>query len=248
MAKVVVGTTLPTLKALSGEDRMWLSHARGMVTDALDYGYDEVKFFAAIEHDTRGIGPFDKLTNLLGEVDALPGARGEYWGFSISDGAAVIDGWNRLLRICTGRNLIIDYALRDEDVDKILFLDSDLTVPPESISKLSELGYPFTGGDVPAYCLAGKRLDNEYPTFPVQEHWNTAGFLMVDRHIFQRIQWRADIHPRGAGMTDDPTYADDVRQLFGLECRVRKDLQGVHKPLVPLEKLGHDLSTQGVVG
>jgi hypothetical protein len=65
---------------------------------------------------------------------------------------------------------------------------------------------------------------------------------MVNRQIFQNVQWRADHHPHGLGLTDDPTFANDVRNMFGYETRVRKDIKGIHKALVPLEGRGHDLS------
>lgn len=247
MSSIVIGTTVPAFKAASSEDRQWLTHGEAMIKDALSAGFETVNFFAAIEHDGRGMEPFGQLVNHLSVLNGLESTTASYWTFSICDQSEKVDGYNRQIRICTGRNLIGEYALRSPNVSHILYLDSDLVVPPESVSKLLELDYPIVGGDVPAYCLGGPVMGEEYPTFPVQQHWNTAGFIMVNRQIFQRIQWRADHHPHGRGLTDDPTFASDVREEFGYETRVRKDVQGLHKPLVSLEQRGHDLTLHNQV-
>lgn len=245
MPDLVVGATVPTFKAVSGEATQWLSTAEFMIEDAKVAGFDAVHFFVAVEHDGRGIAPFAALFSRIGEINKMEGATGSYWTFSICDHSSKIDGFNRLVRICTGRNLIHEFALRGGDVSHVLFLDSDLIVPDDSISKLREMDYPMVGGDVPSYCLSGPRVKS-YP-FKVEEHWNTAGFLMVTRQIVQRIRWRSDLHPGGTSCSDDPCFANDVEEIFGLKTHVRKDLIGAHKPLVPLERRGHDLNLVGQV-
>lgn len=243
--EIVVGTTVPTFKALSGEDTQWLTNAEAMVEDALTAGFSGVHFFVAIEHDGRGISPFAALMERVAEVNGIEGGSGSYWTFSICDHSASIDGHNRLVRICTGRNLIHEFALRSGEVSHVLFLDSDLVVPGDSISKLKEMDHPIVGGDVPSYCLSGPRV-RSYP-FKVEEHWNTAGFLMVTREIVQRVRWRSDLHPGGTNCSDDPCFANDIRDFLGYETHVRKDVVGIHKPLVELERRGHDLKLIGQV-
>lgn len=245
MPSIVVGTTVPTFKAISNEATQWLNSAEAMIQDALACGYSSVHFFAAIEHDGRGLKPFNALLGRLAELGKKEGATGTYWTFSICDHSLVIDDHNRLLRICTGRNMIHEFALRSGEVSHILFLDSDMSVPNDTISKLKEMNYPIVGGNVPAYCMTGDRVE-EYP-FKVEKHWNTAGFLMVDREVFRRIRWRADMHPGGAACSDDPCFANDVQEVLGYPTHVRKDLIGTHRPLIPLNQRGHDLKLQGQV-
>lgn len=242
MSTLVIGSTIPPFKAVSGEATQWLEGAERVITDAHSAGFNAVKFLATLEFDGRGLAPFEAVLNRLTEIDAIENVQATYWTFSLCDQSQVIDGHNRLIRICTGRNLISEFALRDADADWLLYLDSDLTISTNSVSALKEMNHPIVGGDVPSYCLGGRVLGEEYPTFPVQAHWNTAGFLMVAREIFQRVQWRAEVHPGSRGITDDPTFATDVRDLFGYETYVRKDIVGKHKPLVRLEKRGHDLA------
>lgn len=242
MPSLVIGTTVPTFKALAKEELTWILHAEEMVSDVLSCGFDSVHFFAAIETDARGLAPFTQLILRLKQLSSIGPASGSYWTFSVDDHAKKIDSYNRLVRICTGRNLIHEFALRG-DVSHVLFLDSDLEVPADSVSKLMEMDYPIVGGNVPVYQMTGPKLKDRY-TFPVQEHWNTAGFLMVTRDIIRRIRWRADVHGADAdGLSDDPCFALDVEQLFGYPTHVRKDLIGKHNLLVALERRGHDLRT-----
>jgi hypothetical protein len=245
MSSLVVGTTVPTFKAVAGEDTQWLESAERLVENARSCGFSTVHFFAAIEHDGRQLKPFARLLARMKAVGGIDGATATYWTFSICDHSLTIDDHNRLIRICTGRNLIHEFALRSGEVTHALFLDSDMTVPGDSVSKLKEMDYPIVGGNVPSYCMTGERV-RSYP-YKVEAHWNTAGFLMANREILRRIRWRADMHPGGAGCSDDPCFAADVREVLGYETHVRKDLVGVHKPLVPLNKRGHDLKLQGQV-
>jgi hypothetical protein len=73
----------------------------------------------------------------------------------------------------------------------------------------------------------------EYP-FPVQSHMNTAGFLLIAREVFRRLRWRFDLE---AGLTDDPCYYRDAKELLGVPTYVRKDVIGRHWPeaIPPLE-------------
>lgn len=232
-------------KATSKEVTQWLANANEMVADAHTAGFSNVHFFVAIEHDGRGLEPFNALLKRLAKIGEIKGATTTYWTFSICDHNTVVDSANRLIRICTGRNLIHEFALRGSEVSHVLFLDSDLIVPGDSISKLMEVDHPIVGGDVPSYCLSGPKL--EQYSFEVREHWNTAGFLLIQRDVIRQVRWRADDHLGGSGCTDDPCFAHDVDKICGHKTRVRKDVIGVHRPLVPLEQRGHDLKLQGQV-
>lgn len=226
---ILVGSTIPAYKMDDPANwGAWLANA-----DAISESHpDGVKYFATLETDARGLAPFTPLLARLKEIG------GVYWTFSIDDGADLITTDNRLVRICTGRNLITEHAVR-EGVSHVLFVDADMSIPDDSIPKMLELEWPIVGGFVPTYTAiyAGPQI-HEYP-FEVHEHANTAGFLLVDRVLYRKLRWRVDVP---AGLTDDPCYHADAFEL-GYPTRVRYDLIGKHVTSVTyaVEQRGHDL-------
>lgn len=237
MAVALVTTTAP-YKALDGEDLQWLKGVEDRIKLAEDAGLGPVYIFAALEIDSRGKGMYASLFARFNELEAQ-GISCSYWTFQLNDHADEVDGINRLFRICTGRNLCHEWAIRDASITHLFFIDSDLMIPNDSIVKLMEVGQPVAGGDVPAYCLGvGHPFREEYG-YPVCTHWNTAGFLLVNREVFRRIRWRHDLE---AGATDDPCFAADAEAAGFGPTFVRKDLIGIHGPLVPMEHRGHDRS------
>jgi len=228
---IVVGTTIAAYKmAEESEWRSWLTHAEHMVMDARRNGH-EIKWFCAIEVDRRGAAMFAPL---IAELETL---GGEHWTFSIDTKAEALSSDERLFHICEGRNLVTEFAMR-EAAAWILHLDTDLVPDPDTFDKLLALDHPVVGGDVPHYVLSGERVPGY--DFPVEAHWNTAGYLLVARDVFRRIRWRYDTWPKGTG-TDDPSWAADVLQFTGYVTLVRKDCVGMHRSLIPLEHRGHDL-------
>jgi hypothetical protein len=222
--------------------------------DARSAGHD-VRYFAALETDARGLDPYRVTMRAFAELAEL-GIPADYWTFSLDTGEAEVTTTDRLVRICTGRNLVIEAALRDADVTHILFVDSDLELPGDALSKLLEMDWPIVGGDVPHYGLHGPAVAHPADSsasrdtvrsmtgrkwafgwweFPVQEHWNTAGFLLVERHVVRRCRWGTD-HHHGGELSDDPWFAERVKQEFGYPTFVRKDVQGHHPLLVPVEQ------------
>lgn len=211
---IVVAATTVSWKC-NGTETCWLESAEGLGANSPE----EIRFFASLEVDARGTEPF---TNLL---ERLTGLGGEFWTFNLEDGVDEIDSNTRLPRICMGRNVIIDYALRS-GASHILFLDTDLRIPGDSISKLLALDWPMVAGDMPNYMYQEKA---DAPPllgydFPVAEHWSPAGYLLVAREVFRKVRWRVDVE---AGMTDDPCFAQDVAAL-GFPTRVRKDIWAEH--------------------
>jgi len=250
--RVLVAATVPPYKSddSMSEWSSWLENAGALVEDAA-LNDCEVEFFAALETDGRGLKPHSPLLQLLS------GLGGSAWTFSIDTGATSYGTGERLVRIVTGRNLITDYAMRNGH-DWIFYVDSDLRPDPKTFTKLFALSWPVCGGDVPHYCLSGPAVtnrrhwgvvdggivaskgdDGDVYAFPVEEHWNTAGYLLVNRAIFEKVRWRYE--STGDGLTDDPCWAEDVEVRFGIRTLVRKDCVGQHAPLVPVERRGHDL-------
>lgn len=242
---IVVGATTTSWKC-DGTELGWLTHAEEMI------GYD-CRFFAALEQDARGDAPFANLLDRLGE--------NEHWTYRYDDNATEINASNRIARICAGRNMVTEYAVR-EGAEWVLFLDTDLTPDADCIPKLLEVDWPIVGGDVPSYCLGGPDLTHHpakvwleggmvWPRahrasfqnppefgYPVQQHWTTAGFLLVHRQLFRKLRWRCD---PDAGMTDDPCYAADAWAM-GWPTLVRKDVIGRHAPCEPVGARGQDMT------
>lgn len=222
--RVLVGSTVAPWKADGASELAWLDGAEVMVEDARDAGHD-VSFFCAIEQDARGDAPFGAL---LGRLEALGGV---VWRFGLDDNAEEITSGNRLIRICTGRNLVIGYMQRDLSFSHVLFLDSDIYFPKETVRLLLALQRPVSGLAVGVYCLDGPRVKDEelaplgLAGVDVREHWNTAGCLMVERRVLNRVRWGMD---HDAGLTDDPTFQrDTVAAGFG-ETWVRHDVVARH--------------------
>lgn len=235
---LVIGTVTAPFKAVDDESHQWLETAEWLVRDARKVGFGKIHFFAAAEVDVRGYGVYSKMQERLDEIhDPGNSVLSERWTFSMDDNSNDIDAINRLLRICTGRNMIHEFALQRKPVSHALLLDSDIKPDSDAISKLIEVDAYVVGGDVPVYCLGGQDI-YDYP-FPVQAHMNTAGFLLVRRDVLRGVRWRNDVHDSGS--TDDPCFHMDVENAGFGGTLVRKDVKGHHKPLVGLKKRGHDL-------
>lgn len=243
---ILVASTVASWKC-DGHELDWLRNAEAM----REASPVPLEFFCAVQidpdpHDARF--PSATLRPRLADLD------GEHWRFSLHDGWAR-DSRNRLIGITTGRNLIREYAVRDTQATHVLFLDTDVTPPADCIPKLLELDHPVVGGDVPSYCLSGPEVLGErtdwfdletgqdgtcglprFPTFRVEEHWNTAGFLLVQRRVLEEVAWRWN--PGQGVITDDPCFAQDVERAGFGKTWVRKDVIGYHPTLVPVEQRG----------
>jgi hypothetical protein len=261
--KVVVATTIPPYKSTDPDSReslAWLATLDGLADHAWAAGID-VHVFAALELDSRGVHVHARTFDVL----RRSGLPFDWWEFTVRDGAEHVTTANRLHRICAGRNLITEYALR-ERFDAILYLDSDLKPDPESIPKLVGVDWPIVGGRVEKYygpdgngpwgppgeVPVHPRTGGEWP-FRVEEHWTTAGYLLVLREVFRKVRWGHDAYDDGP--TDDQWYQESVKRLALPSMTdadgvvrgtlVRQDCLGVHKPLIPLEDRGQDRRLAG---
>jgi hypothetical protein len=238
MPPILVASTTTYHKLAEGYERHWLLHA-----EALRESHpDGVDFFCAIEVDARGLEPFGALLNRLDDLG------GVYWTFSIDkapgfDGPQEITSGDRLVRICTGRNLAAEYALQGA-YSHVLYLDTDTEPPPDALPKLLEVDRPVVFGHVPTYCLDGEWI-SKLPG-DCRAHWSSAGFVLVKRAVLRYVRWGWD---RDTGTTDDPTFARDA-ELIGRALHLdwspvtRHDCEGRHWPpsIAPLELRGVDRS------
>jgi hypothetical protein len=104
----------------------------------------------------------------------------------------------------------------------------------EIIEKLFEIDHPIVSADVPVYGLKGKAVSIN-PR--IEEHWNTAGMLLVNSPAFYDLPW---YHNTYLNLSDDPTFqsmAERLKKRVGLEnleetygmTWVRKDISAQHK-------------------
>ena len=238
----VIGTPLVGWKCEANEHMSWLEHRFEIMSM-----FPNVRWFSALELDSRGLHPFMDVINALREVN------GDFWTYSINDMQAKVNHSNRWIRIETGRNLIREFAQRyrvttghhwgedctEENIgvvnyEAILYVDSDVLLTPDIVCKLLEVDRPIVGGDIKAYCLTGKKV-SENP--PIEEHWNSAGCLLVNAPAFYDLPW---FHNAWLNLSDDPSFQSLAERLLRREgvnnldttygmTWVRKDTDVKHK-------------------
>lgn len=230
---IVASAVVAPYKAQAGEDQIWLETAEEMTAAASDVGVDLLWFLAA-ETTGKDAGAleflFERITSLSGTV----------WKYDLRRDITTITTDNRAINVDVGRNLCNRHAVLC-GADWMLSMDTDIAFPIDTIPKLLELGdHPCVAGHVPEYALSGPRAAGFPEEWDVQEHWTTAGFLMIRGDVCERICWRRD---SVLGLTDDPCYQYDVRCQYGTETRVRHDLVANHiPPLVAIEDREYDLT------
>lgn len=249
---VIIGTTLPTM-AMGDPDAWasWLMRAERQQAMAADIGHD-LRHFAAIQVDARGITPFAPLTERLAELG------GEWWTYSLDDGRSSITMTNRWRHITFGQNLVVEYCQSIPEVSHLLFLAADTAAPSDIIPRMLEMDHPLVAPFIPTYGLRGPVVMDEpaevfvaeeenpvavcgEPRYPyhVEDAMASAAALFIARDVFRRIRWRWDLD---AGMSDDPCYHHDAKTLLGVPTYVRHDVQARHYPesIGDYESRGYD--------
>jgi hypothetical protein len=257
VSTVVVATTLAAY-VMDQPDTWgaWLADAEAMREHERAAGRD-VKFFAAIEVDGRGIEPFQPLTDRLSTLGA-DDPDSPWWVYMLADGRTEITTANRLRHLTLGQNLASEYSAH-VGASHMLFMAADCRPPADAISKLIEVDWPIVGGHVSTYCLDGPvvtqaaRLVEEHlgsgiqrvvdwTDMDVRAHMPTAACVLLERDFFKQIKWRAD---GDLGMSDDPAMYYDAEHLFRLDppAVVRRDVVGRHYPecIGAIETRGHDM-------
>lgn len=232
---ILIGTPLVGWKVAKGEHKKWIDDI-----DAIKNKFPYVKFFAALEVDSRGIGEYGEFIDELKNLDI------DFWTYMINDGEENVNSFNRWIRIETGRNLVREYAQRGREIEpphwghpvqqessrtyeSVLYVDSDMSLTCEILEKMLEIDHYMVSVDVPIYCLSGPVV-NENPR--VEEHWNTAGMLLVNSPQYYDLPWYSN---RNLNISDDPTFQHLAHRLYGSFAYVRKDICAKHDPVAAVE-------------
>ncbi len=231
---IIAGTTLTTYSMLGGPDRtyMWDAWLRG--AEAVQASVPvPVRYFVAIQLDSRGLEPFGAL------LDRLEAIGGEYWTYTLDDGRLSITQATRLRHITMGQNLCAEYATA-VGASHFLHLAADCQPPVAVLPRLLEVGLPMVAAACSTYCMAGPKVESGYP---LEGPPITAVCVLITRELFKRIKWRYD---PDLNMTDDPSYTHDAETLFKTTAVTRTDVLALHHPAAigPVEERypGVDLS------
>lgn len=121
----------------------------------------------------------------------------------------------RLGRICTARNMTLDYAL-SQGASHVLFVDSDVEPQPDGLERLLALDKPLCGGLVPGrgahsgfvYVFGIEKTEGDV----VECHHGTMGYALIRREVFEvlRFRWGPAQKERATWLSEDPAYANDA--------------------------------------
>ena len=233
---ILIGTPLVGWKVQKNEHTQWI-----LDIASIQSKFKNAKFFAALEVDARGISEYGDF------IDELKNLGIDFWTYSINDDENIVTSKNRWIRIETGRNLVREYAQRLRQIksphwgeeipqfswvnyDAVLYVDSDIYLTCEVLEKLLEIDHYMVSADVPIYGLSGEIVNTD-PR--IEEHWNTAGLLLVNSPEYYDLPWYSN---RYLNLSDDPTFQHLAKRLYGSLTWVRKDIQVRHMPVQAVEQ------------
>jgi len=231
---IVVGTTLHAY-VMDNIDHWgsWMRNAEKVKEEYQHFGnWTDVKYFAAIQIDSRGLEPFGPFLKRLEEIG------GEFWTYSLDDGRTEVTTKNRIRHITVGQNLVNDYAMSIPSCTHMLFLAADTMPPNDILPKMLEMNHPLCAPYITTYGLRGPRVDKY--SFPVMNAMASAAAIFIAREVFSGIRWRWDMDKN---MSDDPCFHHDALHYLKIPTYVREDCQAQHFPISvgAIETRGHDM-------
>jgi hypothetical protein len=225
---IVVGTTLAAF-VMDNPDHWssWMKNA-----EEIQKTHHDVKYFAAIQIDARGLEPFAPF------LERLESIGGEYWTYMLDDGRTSVTTGNRLRHITFGQNIVVDYSQSIPHCTHLLFMAADCMPPNDVLPKLLEIEHPLTAPYITTYGLTGPKVEKY--SFHVMDAMASAAAIFIERSVFTKIRWRWDFD---ANMSDDPCYHHDAKNYLGIPTYVRKDIIAKHFPeaVGAVETRGHNM-------
>lgn len=218
---IIVGTTLAAF-VMDQEDAWssWMKNAELVKEEYKNFsGNDNIKYFAAIQLDARGIDVFKPF------IERLESIGGEYWTFMLDDGRTNVDMKNRWRHIVFGQNVIFEYAQANKDCTHLLVSGADCMPPNNIMEKMLEMNHPIVAPYISTYALKGPRVDKY--SYPVMDAMATPACLLIAREIFTKIKWRWDMDN---GISDDYCFHYDTKTYLNTPTYVREDVKARHFP------------------
>lgn len=231
---ITVGTTIHAF-AMDNPDTWgsWMRNAEKIKENYQHFGnWADVKYFAAIQVDARGLEPFGPFIQRLEQIG------GSYWTYSLDDGRTEVSTKNRIRHIVVGQNLCNDYSMSNPSCTHMLFMAADCMPPDDVLPKMLEMDHPLCAPYITTYGLTGPKVD-KYP-FPVMNSMASAAAIFMDRSVFSGLRWRWDMDKN---MSDDPSFHHDALHYLNIPTYVRTDCLAQHFPqaIGAIETRGHDM-------
>lgn len=223
MTKILIGATL-TKFAMNAHADIWGAWLMNKQERDFDKGL-EIGYFAALELDAAGFGPFEKLFRSYLGV--------EYWTYQYDDKRMFVSTANRGRHIAAGRNMVFDYAW-EHDYDYVLMMDADISLRDDTIDKLLEVDHPVVGAYCSTFCQDGPNVEGK--PGDVRAHLAT-GCTLIHKDVYRAIRY---------GPADDWGFMFNCKDQLDIQHYVRHDAIVTHYPVAipPLESRGHDLTVQ----
>lgn len=231
---IVVGTTLAAF-VMDNEDHWasWMRNAEQVRENYQRFArWSDVKYFAAIQIDGRGLEPFTPF------IERLEAIGGEYWTYSLDDKRTAVTTNNRIRHIVVGQNLVNEYAMSHTDCTHLLFMAADCMPAGDVVPKMLEMNHPLCAPYISTYQLRGPYVEGY--NFPVMNTMASAAAIFIARSVFSVIRWRRDVD---ANMSDDPCFHHDTLHYLRVPTYVREDCEATHYPkdVDAIETRGHNM-------
>ena len=144
----------------------------------------------------------------------------------------------RLVPIVQGRNRSIEIAI-DLNFNYLLFVDTDMIIPHDSITRLLNRGKDMIGGYVKGrndhkhaeYIFGSQGGIKEFEDGLVECDHGNIGFCLISRKVFEVLKFRRGSHCTMPGhlQSDDPNYCFDWHLIWkGDRHFIDKNVHAIH--------------------
>jgi hypothetical protein len=144
----------------------------------------------------------------------------------------------RLVPICEARNRSIECAI-DLQAENLLFVDADMQIPLDTITRLLARDKDLVGGYVRGrndhkgaeYIFGHVNGIQDLGNGLIECDHGNIGFVMIKRKVFEVLRFRRGRHcTLGHLQSDDPNYCFDWLEMWhGERFYVDKNVQAIHK-------------------